>query len=73
MSADLSIKLLKESLEKPVIVRLKGHRSIRGVLIGFDEHLNLVLRSAEFIHNEETRQLGDIVLRGDSVVFISPP
>ena len=73
MSADLTIRLLKSSLQQPVIVKLKGHRSIRGVLVGFDEHLNLVLRSAEFIHDEQSQELGEVVLRGDSVIFISPP
>ena len=72
MSLDLAIKLLKKSLNKSVIVKIKGGKLIRGFLVGFDEHLNLVLRNAEFIHNETTEQVGDIVLRGDNVVLISP-
>jgi small nuclear ribonucleoprotein len=73
MSVDLTTRLLRNSVDKPVIVKLKGGRAIRGILVGFDEHLNLVLRKAEFIFREETELLGDIVLRGDNVVLISPP
>jgi small nuclear ribonucleoprotein len=73
MSADLTIKLLKDSIRKPVIVKVKNGRLIRGFLIGYDEHLNLVLKDAEFIDKEEPEQIGNIILRGDNVVLISPP
>jgi len=72
-SADLTIKLLKNSINKPVIVKVKNGRLIRGLLIGYDEHLNLVLRDAEFVDKEEPEQIGNIILRGDNVVLISPP
>lgn len=73
MSGDLTIKLLRESVDKPVIVKLKGGKTIRGILIGFDEHLNLVLKNSEFLLRDEVEQVGNVVLRGDNVVFISPP
>ncbi len=73
MSVDLTTRLLRSSVDKPVIVKLKGGKTIRGILVGFDEHLNLVLKKAEFIFREETESVGDIVLRGDNVVLISPP
>ncbi|MFQ5710795.1 MAG: LSM domain-containing protein [Candidatus Geothermarchaeales archaeon] len=74
MSVDLTIKTLRDSLMKPVIVRVKGSRTIRGILTGFDEHLNLVLKKAEFIDKEgNAMDLGDVVLRGDNVILISPP
>ena len=72
MSLELTIKMLKKSLNKSVIVRIKGGRLIRGLLIGFDEHLNLVLKNAEFIHTEKPEQIGDVILRGDNVILISP-
>lgn len=73
MSADLTIKLLKNSINKPVIVKVKNGRLIRGLLVGYDEHLNLVLKDAEFVDKEEPESLGNIILRGDNVVLISPP
>ncbi len=72
MSLELAIKMLKRSLNKSVIVKIKGGKLIRGLLVGFDEHLNLVLKNAEFIHGEATEQMGNVVLRGDNVILISP-
>jgi small nuclear ribonucleoprotein len=56
-----------------VLVGLKGGREFRGKLSGFDIHVNLVLQDAEEIQGSETiRRYGTLVIRGDSVVYISP-
>ena len=72
MPTDLSIKLLKNSINKPVIVKVKGGKLIRGILVGYDEHLNLLLKDAEWIHKDNSDPIGPILLRGDNVVLISP-
>ncbi len=72
MSRDLAIKLLKDSLNSPVIVKVKGGKLIRGILAGYDEHLNLFLVEAEHIHSDGQEYLGNIIIRGDNVVLISP-
>jgi small nuclear ribonucleoprotein len=67
------LDILNESLETPVIVRLKGGRDFRGELQGYDVHLNLVLDKAEeFKDGEAIKKFGTIVVRGDNVVYISP-
>ena len=72
--SEMATKVLEESLDKIVLVRLKGGRSLRGKLKGFDQHLNLVLEDAEDTTNsEEIKKLGSIIVRGDNVVIISPP
>jgi small nuclear ribonucleoprotein len=72
--SDAATKMLEESLNKMVLVRLRGGRSLRGKLHGFDQHMNLVLEDAEDISNSEsTEKLGVIVVRGDNVIIISPP
>jgi len=72
--SEMSIQILEESLGKIVLVRLKGGRSLRGKLKGFDQHLNLVLEDAEDTTNiENVKKLGSIIVRGDNVVIISPP
>jgi len=39
----------------------------------FDQHLNLVLESAEeLIQDKEPKKLGTIIVRGDNVVIVSP-
>ncbi len=70
----MAVQLLEESLGKTVLIRLRGGKSLRGKLRGFDQHLNLVLEDAEeIIDSENTKRLGLIIVRGDNVVMISPP
>ena len=72
--SEVTTHILEESLDKIVLVRLKGGRSLRGKLKGFDQHLNLVLEDAEDITDtKNTKKLGSIIVRGDNVVIISPP
>jgi small nuclear ribonucleoprotein len=67
-------KILEDSLGKTVLLRLRGGKSIRGLLRGFDQHLNLVLEKAEDVTDKDnTEELGLIIVRGDNVVMISPP
>lgn len=73
MSADTTTELLQESLGKSIIVKLRGGAKIRGILDGYDLHLNLVLSDAEELKGNETTKLGLIVIRGDNVILISPP
>ena len=72
--AEAAIKILEDSLGKTVLVRLKGGRSLRGKLQGYDQHMNLVLEEADDISdpNNSTR-IGTIVVRGDNVIILSPP
>ena len=74
MSVDMAVKVLEESINKVVLIKLKGGKTIRGSLQGFDQHMNLLLDSSEEIPSEgESISLGSIVVRGDNVVMISPP
>ena len=74
MYVDMAVKVLDESINQVVLIKLKGNKSIRGNLLGFDQHMNLLLESSEEIPIEgEAKSLGTIVVRGDNVVMISPP
>ena len=70
----MAVKVLDESINKVVLIKIKGGKTIRGSLLGFDQHMNLLLESSEEIPTEgEAKSLGTIVVRGDNVVMISPP
>jgi small nuclear ribonucleoprotein len=70
----MAMEILEESLGKAVLIRLKGGKSLRGKLQGFDQHLNLVLDEAEDTTKaEDVKKMGLIIVRGDNVVMISPP
>ena len=65
--------LLNSSLNKNVIIGLKGGVEFTGMMVSYDVHMNLVLNNAEQLVNGETkRKLGTVLVRGDSVVYISP-
>jgi len=72
--SEMTTEILEQNLTKIVLVRLKGGKSLRGHLKGFDQHLNLVLEETEDISvPENMKKLGLIIVRGDNVVLISPP
>ncbi len=65
--------VLNNALSKSVLVKLKGDVEVRGTLASFDVHMNLVIENGEELKNGELkRKLGTVLLRGDTVVFVSP-
>jgi len=64
--------MLKTAIESNVLVRIKGDKDLRGVLKAFDIHMNLVLDDAEDMSDGNNKKLGRIILRGDTVVYVSP-
>jgi small nuclear ribonucleoprotein len=68
-----------------VLVKLKGRRSVKGKIKGFDKQMNIVITDAtEVIEqqsnnsdnsekgNEESEsQVGDALIRGDNVITIA--
>jgi len=71
--AERPLDVLQNSLENPVLVGLKGNKEYRGTLKGYDMHMNIVLGDADEIQDgTPVRKLGKVVIRGDSIIFISP-
>ncbi|MBI4416886.1 MAG: small nuclear ribonucleoprotein [Euryarchaeota archaeon] len=67
------LSLLNQSITHNVMVELKGGRGYRGVLDGFDPHMNLVLKNAEeLLNNESQRKVDLAIVRGDNVIYVSP-
>lgn len=72
--SEMTTEILEQNIGKIVLVRLRGGKSLRGKLKGFDQHLNLVLEETDDTSDiENTKKLGLIIVRGDNVVLISPP
>ncbi|MFY9717596.1 MAG: LSM domain-containing protein [Thermoplasmata archaeon] len=67
------LDVLQQSLHKRVLVEMRGGRSFRGTLDAYDQHLNLVLSGAEeVVKDVVTPKTGVTLVRGDSIVYISP-
>ena len=65
--------LINDSLNKSVVIEMKAGRTMRGIMLAYDIHMNLILDNAEeIVDNEVKRKLGKTFIRGDQVVYISP-
>ena len=72
--SEAATKIFQESLNRVVLVELKGSRSVRGKLHSFDQHMNLVLEDAEDVTDpDNVKKIETIVVRGDNVILVSPP
>ena len=72
MAVERPLDALNQARGKYVYVELKNGKRLRGKLLAFDIHINLVLDEAEELENGEVkRKLGRILVRGDTVVIVS--
>lgn len=70
---DRPLDALNAAKGKKVIVELKNKSTYVGTLMAFDIHINLVLDDAEErFDGEVKRKLGRLLIRGDSVIIVSP-
>lgn len=76
----IATQLLQESIGKNVLVKLKGRRSVRGKIRGFDKQMNIFITDAietiEQTNNnnpekDQESQIGDTLIRGDNVITIA--
>ena len=66
------LQVLQATIGKPVSVEMRGQVEVRGLLDGFDPHMNLVITKAkEFRQGKEASTFDTTILRGDSVIYIS--
>jgi len=68
------LEVMHSSLQKRILVELKGNREYRGILEGYDHpHLNLILKNAEeYIEGERKRDIEKVIVRGDNIIYILP-
>jgi len=73
METSRPLDALNRARDKRVIVELKNGKQFVGTLRAFDIHINAVLDDAEErIDGELKRKLGNVFLRGDTIILISP-
>jgi small nuclear ribonucleoprotein len=69
----LPLDLLEKSLNAHVLLSLKDGRSVEGLLVGYDQYMNLVVEEAVERATDGERRLGTIVLRGNNLIAIAAP
>jgi small nuclear ribonucleoprotein len=68
-----SDNVLVQNIGKIVGVELRSKRCLRGKLILFDHHLNLVLADTKDVSNvKNVVELGFVIVRGSNVVLVLP-
>ncbi|KAI8902234.1 hypothetical protein BC833DRAFT_574220 [Globomyces pollinis-pini] len=66
-----NIPELKRYLDKRLSLQLNGNRKVIGVLRGFDPFMNIVLEdTVEIISEKESKQIGSVVIRGNSITIM---
>lgn len=68
----MPMTVLNKALNQHISLLLKDGRLIEGKLVGYDDYMNMVLEDSEEKHGEDVRKLGDMILRGNNVVSITP-
>lgn len=73
MPQERPFDLLNKMVGQKVLVRLKNNVDIRGQMVSFDVHMNVVIDNAEELEGSELKtKLGTILLRGGNILFLSP-
>ena len=64
--------ILQGSLNKDILLKLKGKRTIKGKLKSFDQYMNLTLANAsEVLEENKIQELGEIFIKGENIVIIA--
>ncbi len=66
------LDVLDKAKGKRVIIKLKNGSEIVGILQAFDLHLNIWLDESEERKDEMKVKLGSTLVRGDTIIYISP-
>jgi small nuclear ribonucleoprotein len=66
------LDILGMSQNKKIIVKTKQGEEVVGTLKAFDSHINVSMDDAEIRGSEKKVKLGKVLVRGDSIVYISP-
>lgn len=67
----MPLDLLEKALNQTMHLTLKDGRIIEGLLVGYDQYMNVVLEDAVERAPDAQKKLGTIVLRGNNLIAIA--
>ena len=60
-------------MDKRMVIKLNGDRKVTGTMRGYDQFLNIVLEdTTEDLKDDEKKQIGMVVIRGNSIQMMEP-
>lgn len=65
------LDMMQKSIGEKLYVRLRNKTEIEGSLVGYDEHLNMMIETATIKKAETTRVKKLMYLRGDTVLLVA--
>ena len=68
------MKILQKMVGKRVVVRLKNNRVVRGVLVNYDDCMNLILDEGEEMDQRGESvvvKYGRLIIKGTQVLYIT--
>jgi small nuclear ribonucleoprotein len=64
--------ILQGSVNKDILLKLKGKRTIKGKLKSFDQYMNITLENAtEVLEEDRVQQMGEIFIKGENIIIIA--
>ncbi|MCL5437718.1 MAG: small nuclear ribonucleoprotein [Candidatus Thermoplasmatota archaeon] len=67
------LEILRKSIDKNIMVEVRGSKLYSGVLEGYDVYMNLVIKNAqETLGQKGSNVFQRLLVRGDNVIFVSP-
>ena len=57
-------------INKKILVNLRIDEKIEGILVGFDQFLNLVLDKSDLLVGNEKKSIGIVLIRGNNITSI---
>lgn len=70
-SYDSPLEMVQKSIGSKLYIRLRNRTEVEGVLVGYDEHLNMMIEAASVRRQEQTQLKKLMYLRGDTVLLLA--
>lgn len=65
------LDLLRKNIGEGIYVRMRNKTEVEGKLIGYDEHLNMMIDEAS-VRKQDSKQMRNLLyLRGDTIVLVA--
>ena len=67
---DAPLDFVRKSIGSVILVRLRNKVNIRGELVAYDDHLNMMIKDASLKRENSTEEKHLIYLRGDMILLV---